>query len=506
MKNTVHIPRFVSAIIALLLPTCILVAQQKNDLLDRSFWKEKPTLALVKEKIAQGHSPIDFDANQFDATTLAINSNAPKEIILYLMGIKENHPNKITHDGRTYLFWAAWKGNIEVMDYLIKNKTSISHLDEKGYSVLTFAASTGQKDPKIYDYLQKKGLDIASAITKEGANVLLLVSPFLTSIKETNYFVNKGLSLQSTDYLGYNIFAYASRHGNKDFLNELIQAGIDPRAVAKDGGNAFMMATRPTRYHTNTLDFYHYMAKLGIPINTQTQSGENPLHNLARSGDLYIFTFFMEQGVDVNQANAQGTTPIMLAARGQKNLDNFAMMFDKIQKINHQNKHGQSALTYALMNQSDVAVKIALLLIGGGASQGLKDADGNTLSYYLISHYKNAQDYAEKLRMLYTFGFANNAIQANGNSLYHVAVHFRNKEVIEQLAKDPSIAINTINNDGLSALHLAASSDSDGSMLRLLIELGADKSIRTEFGESAYELAQENELLRKNGVDISFLQ
>ncbi len=478
-------------------------AQKKNDLLDRNFWKEKPSLDIVKKKISEGHDPVAFDVNQFDATTLAINTKAPNNVIMHLLSIKGNDPNKITHDGRTYMFWAAWQGNMEVMEYLVKNKTNLKHLDEKGSSIMVFAALNGQKDPKIYDYLIKNGADITAEKSKGGANVLLLASPFLSSLNETNYFTSKGLDIKSTDDKGYNIFAYASKHGNTAFLDELIKAGIDPKAVAKDGGNAFILATQASRYHTNDLKFYQYLESLGINPNTSTNSGANPLHNLARTKDGAIVDYFISKGVDVNQPNADGNTPLMLAAYGQQDLNIFNKFFEKGQKLNHQNNEGQTALTYAIMGNT---TKVGLLLIGGGASGAVKDKEGNNMSYYLISNYRNKQDYSDKLKMLFTFGFSHNQLQANGNTLYHVAVRFKNTEVIREISSDKRIDINALNKDGLSPLHLAASSDEDGSLLKLLIELGADKTALTEFGESVYELASENELLEANNIDLSFLK
>jgi len=505
--NWHHLHRQIGVTIATVFFIANSFAQQKNDLLDRNFWKESPTLEHVKQKIKEGHSPTEFDVNQFDATTLAINTNATNDIILHLLSYRENNPSKITHDGRTYMFWATWKGNLEIMKYLVKNKTNLKHIDEKGATIAIFAATVGQKTPLIYDYLEQNGTNLLTEKDKNGANILLLVSPFLNSIEETQYFTKKGLNLQTTDDNGYNIFAYASKHGNISFLQELINNGVNPTTIAKDGGNAFIFATRSTRFHTNNLSFYLYLEeKISLSPNVSTNSGINPLHNLVRSKDREVVEYFIKKGVDVNQVNSEGNTPLMLAARYQQDLSIFNLFFEHAKNINIQNKLGQSALTHALMNRSEQAVKISLLLIGGGSSQGLKDTEGNNLSYYLIAYYKNLQDYKEKLRMLYTFGFSNNKVQNNGNTLFHVAVHFKNKEIIRYLSDTENININTYNNNHLSPLHLAASSDHDGTMLQLLVELGADINQQTEFGESAYELALENEMLRKNNVDINFLK
>src|SRR5690606_4621690 len=134
--------------------------KQKNELLNRAFWSQKPTLELVKQKIAEGNDPTEYDGSQFDPTTLAINTKASNDIILHLLSFKENHANKITHDGRTYIFWAASQGNIPIIEELVKMNANLKHVDEKGFTPLIFAASNGQKDLRIYDLFISKGADI----------------------------------------------------------------------------------------------------------------------------------------------------------------------------------------------------------------------------------------------------------------------------------------------------------------------------------------------------------
>ena len=46
----------------------------------------------------------------------------------------------------------------------------------------------------------------------------------------------------------------------------------------------------------------------------------------------------------------------------------------------------------------------------------------------------------------------------------------------------------------------------NNEIIDVLIAAGADKSILTDFGESSYDLASENEILISNKTDISRLQ
>jgi ankyrin repeat protein len=47
---------------------------------------------------------------------------------------------------------------------------------------------------------------------------------------------------------------------------------------------------------------------------------------------------------------------------------------------------------------------------------------------------------------------------------------------------------------------------STAKALKFLIANGADIKSTTEFGETAYDLAQENELLIQNNVNLDFLK
>jgi ankyrin repeat protein len=68
------------------------------------------------------------------------------------------------------------------------------------------------------------------------------------------------------------------------------------------------------------------------------------------------------------------------------------------------------------------------------------------------------------------------------------------------------VDINIKNELGLSALHLAAMKATDNKIINMLLIAGADKNVLTDYEESTYHLANENEILMANEIDISQLQ
>lgn len=66
--------------------------------------------------------------------------------------------------------------------------------------------------------------------------------------------------------------------------------------------------------------------------------------------------------------------------------------------------------------------------------------------------------------------------------------------------------MNSKNKEGITPLHLAVMKAKDTSIINYLLSIGADKTAKTDFDESVYDLASENELLKKQKVNINFLK
>jgi ankyrin repeat protein len=119
------------------------LSAQSNALLERDFWKTRPSLEVIAKKINQGNDPSELNRFAFDPLIYAILEKAPMETLLFLLNQEGNDVNKITHEGRTYVFWAAYKGNLALMKHLVEKGAAVDIVDEHGYSLLNFAAVTG---------------------------------------------------------------------------------------------------------------------------------------------------------------------------------------------------------------------------------------------------------------------------------------------------------------------------------------------------------------------------
>jgi ankyrin repeat protein len=472
---------------------------QKNVLLDQSFWKNSPDVTAVKAAIEQGNSPSQFNGATFDPVVLAINSGAPNATVQYLLSQPGNPVDKLTHDGRTYLHWAASKGNTEIMEYLIAKGSKANVIDSHGSTPLNFAAGGGQQNTTVYDLCLASGANLKKDVNHEGANALLIAVANDKDFSITNYFVSKGLDLKSSDAAGNNAFSYAARGGNIEILKTLLQKGVPANPTA------MLMAAQGSRRGANSIEVYQFLESLKIKPTVVGKNGETALHSVVRRPKQDdIVRYFLSKGVDVNKADEDGNTAFMNASASNPDTAVLALLAPGLKNINQTNNKGLTALAMAVRSNSPAVVNY---LIAKGASLNAVDANGDNLAYYLIQSYgpRTAADFDVKMKLLQDKGLKITEAQKNGNTLYHLAVAKNDLSLVKKLASF-QIDVNAKNNEGITALHKAAMISKDDVMLKYLISIGAKKDILTSFDETAFDLAGENEFLTKNNVTVNFLK
>lgn len=487
--------------IAAFLMASFFMKAQNNTMLNADFWKSNPSLSLVQEQIDNGNNPSQANGGNHDVVSMAINSGADLEVIKFLLGQPGNGIDKLTHDGRLYIHWAANKGNVELIKYLIEKGADINRTDDKGATPLAFAASNGQSNPEVYEVFFNAGIK-PNQKYNYGANVLLLGIANDTDLKLTDYLTSKGLSIKDTDDLGRTAYDYASRNGNIDLLTKLADQGVKPTKYA------LIFAAQGSRFKSNTLETYEYLInKSKLKITAIGENGETALHHIVKKPNQQeVITFFLSKKADVNATDKLGNTVFMIAA-GTKDLATVKQLQPKVKNINAVNKNGETALFAAVQNGSP---EVITFLINKGAKANIASKDGN-LAYALVQSYKaprpgqKSDEFIQKLQLLKAQGVDFAALQPDGSSLYHTAVVKNGLNLLKML-EGLNIDINAKDKQGLTPLHKAAMMGQNDVILKYLLTQGAKKDAVTDFDESVYDLASENEYLKEKKVNIEFLK
>ncbi len=401
-------------------------AQESNVFVERNYWKTNPSIEKIENELSNGNDISELNKHGFDAVTWAILEKASNKTIQYLITKDGNDVNKLTHDGRTYIFWAAYKNNLELMTYLVSKKAKINIIDEHGYSLINFAATTGQTNLEIYNLCIENGADLTTQKNNDGATPILLLAPFIKKVETLDFFTKRGLHLNDVDSNGNNLFTYASKTGNELMMNHALKNGINPNI---NNGMAMIFASHGTRNYQNNIQVFKYLDSVGVSFKGTTKLNENVLHILSKKNkDTSLLNYLIANEVDINQEDYNGNTPLTNAI-----------------------KYNNSELIKFLNNK-------------------------NT-----------------------------NRIDKNGNTLYHHASQKAEIDIIKTITNTKT-DINHKNNDGNTALHLAAMKSKDDKVLKYLIKIGANKDLLTLFNETAYDLARENELLMSLKINIDFLK
>ena len=504
MNNSLNFLKNYIIILIIVFANYNFYAQEDNIFHNRDFWKTKPSINQVDSCINAGNSPSELDKFAFDATSWAIIEDNSDETVKYLMSMEGNDVNKKTHDGRTYIFWAMYRNNLNLMNYLVKSGAKTDIIDSHGYSLMNFGAVTGQLNTKLYDFCLENGANIKKQKNNDGANPLLLVSPFMEDENLITYFAEKGIDINETDNNGNGIFNYSAKRGNQKIMDLLIKKGINYKENPISNTNAMIFASYGTRKFQNSLGTYKYLDSIGVDPKVVTKDGETPLQNLAfKVKDLEIINFFIQKGASVDQTNSDGNNALINACY-YNDSSVISLLLKHTNNINQQNQEGKSALTNAVSRNTIENIK---LLIDKGCDINVKDNNGNGLLYYAIKYSQKSKMnlFSEKFDYLISKGLNPKTNNKKGENLYHAAVEKNNMEIIKKIG-DYNIDINTVNKDGMTALHIAAMKANNSDIMKLLIELGADIKSKTNFGETAFDLASENEQLLKSKVNINFLR
>ncbi len=497
---------FILAIAAFMSVT---IQAQQKEIVSKEFWQQNPNLETVKSALNR----FDFKEIQGseDPVFLALNNNASFETIKFLIDQPGVNLSRTIHEGRIMLHQAVTVGNVEVTDYLLTKGSNMHFIDANGHTPLSFAAFAGKLRPEIVDVFLKHGLDIHKKYEKkDNANLLLLGVCYDKNLELTDYFISKGLDINATDDNGKGAFFYASKIGDVSILKELVKRGV---AYKND---AFIAAAQGTYKSATSIDTYQYLIEeLKLDPKNVEEKGQTLLHLVTKKQNQEeVVPYLIAKGVNASKVDKENNTAFMNASAG-KSVNVVKALLPYVKDINAVNATGETALLKAVKTASGEIVEF---LVANGANVNVTDENGNNLAYVLVDSYRTPRfarggnesankkdDFLTKLEVLRSKGIDFSKEFKNKNTVYHLAADKNDLNLLKKLAT-VTVDLNTQNNEGMTALHKAALVAKDDAVLKYLLSLGAKKEVETEFGETAYDLAKENEFLAKNNVSVEFLK
>lgn len=186
-----------------------------------------------------------------------------------------------------------------------------------------------------------------------------------------------------------------------------------------------------------------------------------PLIVACEKGNEKIIALLLESGADINKKDSYtGQTPLLAALHGRK-ANRFSIAMFLLEK-------GADPFS---VQKTTSPLEETLLVLDSDNEQTIKD--GFELFKYLVKQ-KVSMDISRGKENVLTF-----------------ATHYGNYNVVEFLIKENYFDVNSNDLVGDTAL-IVATKNNQAQIVQLLLELGADKSLKDSSGKTAYDYAVES--------------
>ncbi|XP_063901840.1 uncharacterized protein LOC135121443 [Zophobas morio] len=401
----------------------------------------------------------------------------------------------------TALQLASKHGDYEMTKILLDFGASIDVADKEKNNPLHYASESCQYNRDIIKLFIEKGIDI-NAQNGTGTTALQI------ACRKGDYDVvemllNAGASINMADENNKNAFHYASVswEDNRDVIKLLVEKGIDVNAQNRNGTTALQLAGRERDY-----EIAEMLLNAGASINMVNKDNENALHcaSESRKDNRNIIKLLIEQGMDVNAQNGNGTTALQLACL-QGVDENVEMLLDFGASINIVDKNNKNALHCASESPKDNR-NIIKLLIEQGMDVNAQNGNGTTALQRACLHGVD-----ENLEMLLDFGASINiADKNNKNALHYASESWKDNRVIMKLLIEKGMDVDAQNGNGTTALQFALLEGADENV-KMLLDFGASINITNQENENALHCALESwkdnrdviKLLIEKGIDVN---
>jgi len=370
-------------------------------------------------------------------------------------------------DGTTALHYAAHKNDLEMVNLLLNAGANANAMNRYGVTPLAEAVQFGSG--ALIERLLEAGANPNTPSTDEGETVLMSASR-TGNVDAVKILLARGANVNAVEtYRGQTALMWAAAEGHSDVVKLLLAAKADPNVRSTD---------RSTKLPT---------LPAGSPSAPIPRGGLMAIHYAARQGSIDAMKSMLDAGVDINEGDVDGNTPLLLAILNN-HYDLAQVLIDKGADINKANRDGRAPLYTAIeVTVPDPSPRPTRLesdkLTGLEIIHSLVDHGANVNQTLTASSAieRFAQDHGDKTLAAGATPFMRAARAADADLMHYLI----------SKGADPKLSAK----DGLNALIAAV----DGGGLRnargteadalevskLCVELGIDVNAKTDRGQTA---------------------
>lgn len=254
--------------------------------------------------------------------------------------------------------------------------------DSKYILTQTLFAASYNGDTESAEFLISKGVDINSARTGHEPISVLLAACYNDQREMAEYLIGKGADMNYETGYGYSIFHKIISYKRFELAELFIRKGFQLNNVYRSGRTPLMLACEGIGpdgdYSPQYLKMVKLLLKHGADPNIKSGGPleqETALMMALEMNNIETARLLIENGADVNAADAAGITPLMIAAR-RGNTEGVMMLLKRGAGVNARDEDGENALFGAVRYGHNIIVKLLIdnkieLDVTNGRSQTL---------------------------------------------------------------------------------------------------------------------------------------
>jgi len=252
----------------------------------------------------------------------------------------KNNPGIVdsTNSGYTPLIFAVYYKNMEIVDFLLKNKANVNYQNP-----------TTKIDALIMS-LRYKDLSLVKKLVKSGANINALNNNNETALHITlrsnsndisEYLINAGIDLSLSDNDEKTALVIAIENNNKDIANLILNKGAelpeDKQAINR------LLHISLSNGQTNIAKA---LLKECTDFNNKDEMKRSFLHNAVIGGDFAITKKLVDKGADINAIDSLNKTALHYSVM-HSNKKLTKLLIDRDTDINAVDNTGRTAIRIA---------------------------------------------------------------------------------------------------------------------------------------------------------------
>lgn len=436
---------------------------------------------------------------------------------------------------QTALSWAAEKGHMKVVEFLLEKKADVTIHDNLGHSALFWASHAGHEQIVVRLLNAVDGLPREKAVgacSKADAETIFLNAAAEGWQEVTKYFLGQAdFDVNLTDSAQNTALMHGSKKGHLGIVKQLIQANADAALENEDGETALLLAIRSE--HVSVLDWLLSEGKIEEEGKNKAPSDPRPLIAASTTGNIYMINALLRIGKDPWNADEDGFLPLHRATE-HEHVDAFKILVTQM---------GDDLIKHLIsMDNEKTKVYSALAIAFVGNDQpwesseqqseycGASDAEGSCAFHHaallgLLDTAKRFLDWGVDVDVLddnqcsalfFAAYRGQSAIvewlldehahevdvdrQVHGYTPLGIASGSGHTDVVKEFCKfkKTRLNINAVMNDGKTALMLAAERGDVGSLSSILT-CNPNLEIGDAVGQTALSLAMKFGTLKTAG-------